>query len=83
MRADVNYKGNWDLFLEFSMAAAQMDPNNNKISVLFMEVEPVTVTDPSFWKWADQRLNATLRTRPTRSIVTIRSGTSHIDQSFW
>ena len=48
-----------------------------------MEVEPVTVTYPKFWKWADQILYATLVTRPTRSIVTRRSGTSQIDQSLW
>ena len=48
-----------------------------------MEVEPVTVTDPKFWKWADHRLDATLVTRPTRSVVTRGSGTSQIDQSFW
>ena len=47
-----------------------------------MQVEPVTVTDPKFWKWADQRLDATLRTRPTRSVVTRGSSTSQIDQSF-
>ena len=60
-----------------------MDPNDKKSSVLAMEVEPVTVTDPKFWKWADQRLDATLVTRPTRSPVTDRGGTSQIDQSFW
>ena len=38
--------------------------------------------DPKFWKWANQRLDATLGTRPTRSIVTRRSGTSQIDHSF-
>ena len=48
-----------------------------------MEVEPVTVTDPTFWKWADQILDATLETRPTRSLVTRRSGASQIDQYFW
>ena len=60
-----------------------MDPNDKKISVFDMEVEAVTITDPKFWKWADQRLDATLGTIPTRSIVTRRSGTSQIDQSFW
>ena len=60
-----------------------MDPNDKKISILAMEVEPVTVTDPKFWKWEDQRLDATLVTRLTRSVVTRRSGTSQIDQSFW
>ena len=48
-----------------------------------MEVEPVIVTDLKFWKWADQRFDSTLGTRPTRYIVTRRSGTSHIDQSLW
>ena len=65
------------------MAAAQMDPNDKKISVLAVEVEPVTITDPKNWKLEDHRLDATLGTRPTRSIVTRRSGTSQIDQSFW
>ena len=37
-----------------------MEPNNKKISILAMEVEPVTVTDPKFWKWADQILDSTL-----------------------
>ena len=46
-------------------------------------MEPITVTDPKFWKWADQILDATLGTRPIISIFTRRSGTSHIDQSFW
>ena len=81
---DVNFiKEYWGLFFEFSMATALMDPNNKKSSALDMEVEPVTVTDQTFWKWADQRLDATLGTRPTRSIVARRSGTSHIDQYFW
>ena len=56
-----------------------MDPNDKKSSVLSMEVEPVTVTDPKFCKWAYQRLYATLVTRPIRSIVTRRSGKSQID----
>ena len=46
-------------------------------------MEPVTVKDPKFWKWADQILDATLVTRPTRSVVTRGSGTSQIDQFFW
>ena len=46
-------------------------------------MEPVTVTDPKFWKWEEQRLIATLVTSPIRSIVTRRSGTSQVDQSFW
>ena len=57
-----------------------MDPNDNNISVLFMDVKSVTGTDPKFWKWADHLLNATLGTRPTRSPVTNRGGTSNIDQ---
>ena len=65
------------------MATAQMDPNDKKSSVLAMEVEQVTITDPKICKWADKILYATLGTRPTRSIVTRRSGTSQIDQSFW
>ena len=52
-----------------------MDPNDKKSSILAMEVEPVTFTDPKFWKCADQRLDATLVTRPTRSVVTRKSGT--------
>ena len=83
MRTDVNFiKEDLGLFFGFSMAAAQMDPNGKKISILAMEVEPVTVTDPILWKLADQRLDATLGTRPTTSVVTRRSGTSQIDQSF-
>ena len=59
MRTDVNYKKkNRDLFFAFSMAA-----NDKKTSVLAMELEPVTVTDPNFFKWADQRLYNTLGTR--------------------
>ena len=51
MRTDVNYKKeDWGLFFAFSMAEAQMDPNDKRISVLAMEVEPVTATDPKFWK---------------------------------
>ena len=64
---DVNFiKEDWGLLFKFSMAAAQMDPNDKKSSILAMELEPITVTDPKFWKWADQRLDATLGTRPTK-----------------
>ena len=50
MRTDVNSKkDHWELFFAFSMAVAQMYPNDKKISVMAMEVEPVTVTDPKFW----------------------------------
>ena len=81
---DVNFiKEDLGSFFKISMAAAQIDPNDKKISILAMEVEPVTVTDPTFWKWADKRLDATLGTRPKRSVVTRGSGTSPIDESFW
>ena len=84
IRIDVNFiKEDWDLFFEFSMTAAQMNPNDKKSSILAMEVEPVTFTDPIFLKWADQILDATLETIPTRSVVTRESGTSQIDQYFW
>ena len=50
IRTDVNFiKEYWGLFFEFSMAAAQMDSDNKKISILAMEVEPVNVTDTKFW----------------------------------
>ena len=32
------------------MEATQMDQNDKKSSVLAMEVEPVTATEPKFWK---------------------------------
>ena len=84
IRTDVNFiKEDWVLFFEFSMAAAQIDPNDKKSSILAMQVEPVTVTDPKFWKWADQIFNSTLGTRLTISVVTRGSGTSQVDQSFW
>ena len=39
MRKDVNCKKeDWELFFAFSMAAAQMDPNDKKISVLATKV---------------------------------------------
>ena len=82
IRTDVSFiKEDWDLFLGFSRAAAQMDLNK-KISILAIKVEPVTIIDPTFWKWADQILDATLGTSPTRYVITRRSGTSQIDQSF-
>ena len=40
----------WEFLIEFAMVAANMDPNGKKSSVLDMEVEPVTTTDPKFWK---------------------------------
>ena len=84
IRTDVNFiKEDRGSFFNFSIAEAQMDPNDKKISTLAMEVEPFNVIDPTFWKWEYQILDATLGTRPTRSIVTRRSGTSQIDQSFW
>ena len=36
-----------------------MDVNENKRSVLSMEVKQVTATDPKFWKWEEQILDAT------------------------
>ena len=84
MRTDVNCQREyWKLFFVFAMAAANMDPNYKKSSVLAMEVDPVIATDPKFWKWADQRLDATLGTRPSRSPVMDRGGTSQIDQYLW
>ena len=53
-----------------------MDPNDKKISVLAMKVEPVTSTYPKFWKWADQRFDTTSVTRTTISPVTNMGGTS-------
>ena len=83
IKIDINIlKEDWGLFFEFSIVAAQME-SNKKSSILDMEVEPVTVKDPKFWKWADQRLDATLGTRTTISVFTRRSGTSQIDKSFW
>ena len=63
------------------MASEQMDSNDKNRSVLAMEVEPVTITDPEFWKWEDQILGATLGIWLTIFKVTIRSGTSQIVQS--
>ena len=84
IRTDFNYKKeDWGLFSAFSMVAAQMDPNDKKIRVLAMEVEPVTIKNPNFCEWTDHRWDATLESRPARSIATRRSGTSNIDQSFW
>ena len=77
IRKDVNFiKEDWGLFFEFSMAEARMDQNYKIIIILAMEVEPVTVTYPKCWKWADQILDATLGTRPTISVATRRSGPS-------
>ena len=84
MTTDINcQREDWELFFAFAMATAQMDPNYKKISVLDMEVETVTSTDPNFFKWADQRLDDTLGKRLTRYPVTDRGGTSQIDQYFW
>ena len=50
IRTDVNFiQDDWGSFFKFSMAAAQMNPNAKKSSILAMEVEPVTVTYPKFW----------------------------------
>ena len=48
MRKDANLQNeDWELFFWSAMTAAQMNPNNKKISVLNMEVDPVTDTDPN------------------------------------
>ena len=84
MRTYGNYqKKDWELFFEFTMAAAHLDPNDKKSSVLAMEVGPVTATEPKFWKWTDQRLDATLGKIPTIYPVTNRDDTAHIYQTFW
>ena len=80
IRTDLNIiKEYWGLFFEFSMVAEQMDPNDKNISILAMEVEPVTIIDPKICKWEYQRLYAALGKRPTILVVTRRSGTSQID----
>ena len=57
MITDVNcQREDWELFFSFEMAAKNMEPFDNKRSVLDMELEPVTYTDQKFWKWADQIL---------------------------
>ena len=71
------------MFYGFIMEAAQMDPIDRKISVLAMQVDPLIATDPKLLKWADQQLDATFGTRTTRSPVTNRGSTSHIDMLFW
>ena len=49
MRIDVNcQREDWELFFSFAIVAAQMDQNDKNSSVLAMEVEPVTATDPKF-----------------------------------
>ena len=49
----------WELFFEFSMGVTHMDPNDKNSSVLAMEVDPVTTANTKFWKWKDQRFDAT------------------------
>ena len=84
MKIDGNFQREyWELFLEFAMAAAHIDPSDKKRSVLAMEVDTVTTKNPKFWKWSDQILDATLGTRPTISPVTNMGGTSKIDKFFW
>ena len=73
-------KEDWDLFFKFTIALVNMDPSDKKSSVLDIEVEPVTSTDPKFCKWEYKRLDATLGTRPTRYLVMDRVGTSQIDK---
>ena len=49
MKTNVNCKKEyWKLFFAFSMAAAEIDPNDKKISVLTVEVEPFTAINPKF-----------------------------------
>ena len=39
IRTDINFiNEDWGLFFEFSMATAQMDPNDKKSNILAMEV---------------------------------------------
>ena len=71
------------MFFKFSMVAAQIYPNDKKSSVLAMEVNLVTATDPKFWIREDHQLDYILVTSPEISPVTNRGVTSHIDQSFW
>ena len=63
------------MFFDFSMADAQMDPNDNKSSFFAKEEEPVTAIYLFFWKWEDQRLDYTLGTKlaqsPTKNRVSI------------
>ena len=76
-------KEDWELFFEFSMVAAQMDPNDKKISILNRNVDPVTATNPKNRKWSDHRLDSTLGTKPAQSPATNRGSTDYMDQSFW
>ena len=52
------------MFFEVYMEDAQMDTNDKNRSVLDMEVEPFTTTEPKCWKLADHRLDSTLVTKP-------------------
>ena len=72
-----------EMFYAFIMEVAQMDPIDRKSSVLAMEVDLLIAIDPKLLKWADQQLDATFGTRTTRSPVTNRGSTSHIDLLFW
>ena len=36
------------MFFKFVIAGAQMDPNDKKISILAIKMEPITSTDPKF-----------------------------------
>ena len=38
----------WELFFKFAMVEVQMYPNENNISAMPMEVEPVTATYQTF-----------------------------------
>ena len=83
MRKDTNFhKDDWEFLFGFSMADAQIYPNNKRSSVLAMEVEIVTAIDPIFWKWADQHLDDTFGTSPDRYPATNRGSTSQMENLF-
>ena len=69
-------KDHWSLLYAYSLAASQQNhqDNSKKDSLLAFEVGAVTITEPAFWKWADQRLDATLGIRPQKNNATSVSG---------
>ena len=72
-------KEDWELFFEFSMVEAQMDPYYKKISILDINVDPVTSTNPKNRKWSDHCLELTLGTKPAQSPVTNRGSTDYME----
>ena len=46
------------------MAAGQVDAPDKKISMLVLDVDPVTATDEGFWNWVDHILGAMLGKNP-------------------